>query len=144
MSNKLLTKKEIEMLLKNPYVKSVSEKSITYTDEFKNIFITEYANGMIPSAIFRKYGFNVEALGYERIKTSSYRWRNQVKREDGLCDTRKGKSGRPRTRDLSDSELISRLEHKIAILEQENSYLKKIRLIEKAASRKAQHKKNTN
>ena len=29
MSNKLLTKKEIEILLKNPYVKSVSEKSIT-------------------------------------------------------------------------------------------------------------------
>lgn len=91
MSNKLLTKKEIEILLKNPYVKSVSEKSITYTDEFKNIFISEYANGMIPSAIFRKYGFNVEALGYERIKTSSYRWRNQAKREDGLCDTRKAK-----------------------------------------------------
>ena len=40
MSNKILTKKEIEILSKNPYVKSVSEKSITYTDEFKNIFIT--------------------------------------------------------------------------------------------------------
>lgn len=144
MSNKILTKKEIEILSKNPYVKSVSEKSITYTDEFKNIFITEYVNGMIPSAIFRKYGFNVETLGYERIKTSSYRWRNQAKREYGLCDTRRAKSGRPRTKDLSDSELISRLQHKIAILEQENSYLKKIRLIEKAASRKAQHKKNTN
>ena len=67
MSNKILTKKEIEILSKNPYVKSVSEKSITYTDEFKNIFITEYVNGMIPSAIFRKYGFYVETLGYERF-----------------------------------------------------------------------------
>lgn len=144
MSNKNLTKKEIEILSKNPYVKNVSEKSITYTDEFKNIFINEYENGMTPSTIFKKYGFDIEVLGYDRIKDSSYRWRNQAKREDGLSDTRKGKSGRPKTKDLTDSELISRLEHKIAILEQENSYLKKIRLIEKAALRKAQRKKNIN
>lgn len=144
MSNKSLTKKEIEILSKNSYVKNISEKSITYTDEFKNIFIIEYENGMTPSTIFKKYGFDIEVLGYDRIKDSSYRWRNQAKREDGLSDTRKVKSGRPKTKDLTDSELISRLEHKIAILEQENSYLKKIRLIEKAVLRKAQRKKNIN
>ncbi len=103
MSNKSLTKKEIEILSKNPYVKNVSEKSITYTDEFKNIFITEYENGMTPGTIFKKYGFDIEVLGYDRIKDSSYRWRNQAKREDGLSDTRKGKSGRPKTKDLTDS-----------------------------------------
>lgn len=40
MSNKLFTKK-LQMLSKNRYVRNVSEKGITYTDEFKNIFITE-------------------------------------------------------------------------------------------------------
>ena len=41
MSKKLFTEKEIQILSKNPYVKSVSEKGITYTDEFKRIFIEE-------------------------------------------------------------------------------------------------------
>ncbi|KMT50178.1 hypothetical protein TU51_10475, partial [Bacillus cytotoxicus] len=35
MTKKLFTEKEIEILSKNRYVKSVSPKGITYTDEFK-------------------------------------------------------------------------------------------------------------
>lgn len=34
--------KEISKLQKNPNVQRVSEKSITYTDAFKNRFIDEY------------------------------------------------------------------------------------------------------
>lgn len=37
MSKKLFTEKEIKILSKNPNVKSVSDKGITYTDEFKRI-----------------------------------------------------------------------------------------------------------
>ncbi|MEK4228097.1 hypothetical protein [Solibacillus sp. FSL H8-0538] len=39
MSKKLFTKKQQEQLKCNPYVKAVSEKAITYTDEFKRLFI---------------------------------------------------------------------------------------------------------
>ena len=46
--------------------------------------------------------------------------------------------------ELSDEEKIDKLKNRIAILEQENTYLKKIRLIEKDALRKAQQGKNTN
>lgn len=35
MSNKLFTKADIEILSKNIYVKNVTEKGITYSDEFK-------------------------------------------------------------------------------------------------------------
>lgn len=41
MSEKIFTDKEVKRLLDNPYVKSVSKKAITYTDEFKRIFIAE-------------------------------------------------------------------------------------------------------
>ena len=41
MSKKHFTEKEIEILSNNPYVKSVSSKGVTYTDEFKRIFIAE-------------------------------------------------------------------------------------------------------
>lgn len=40
--NKDFTKEEIEILLKNPNVKSVSAKQINYTDEFKIKFIEDY------------------------------------------------------------------------------------------------------
>ncbi len=45
MSNKIFTDKEINLLSKNQYVKSVSSKGITYTDEFKHIFISENVKG---------------------------------------------------------------------------------------------------
>ncbi|EOQ03602.1 hypothetical protein KOY_01453, partial [Bacillus cereus VDM021] len=35
MTKKLFTEKEVQTLSKNPYVKSMSEKGITYTDDFK-------------------------------------------------------------------------------------------------------------
>ncbi|PEY32109.1 hypothetical protein CN354_22180 [Bacillus cereus] len=43
MSKKVFTEKEMKRLSFNQYVKSVSSKSITYTDEFKRIFMA-YGN----------------------------------------------------------------------------------------------------
>ena len=94
--------------------------------------------------IFEKYGFPYEILGKKRIGNCADRWKRQVRREEGLSDTRKKYSGRPLEHELTDEETIKKLKHKIAILEQENSYLKKIRLIERNALRKVQRDKNTN
>ena len=41
MSKKLFTEQEIIILKQNKYVKKVTSKGITYTDEFKRIFIDE-------------------------------------------------------------------------------------------------------
>ena len=41
MSKKLFTEEEIIILKQNKYVKKVTSKCITYTDEFKRIFIDE-------------------------------------------------------------------------------------------------------
>ena len=144
MGANYFTKDQVEFLSKNKYVVKVSEKAITYSEEFKNIFISEYENGLYPRMIFEKYGFPFKILGKRRIDSCSKRWRRQAKREECLSDTRKGHSGRPLERNLSEEENITRLKNKIAILEQENAYLKKIRLIEKDALRKAQRDKNTN
>ena len=43
MSKKIFSEKEINELSKNKYVKKVSQKGITYTNEFKLHFIAEYA-----------------------------------------------------------------------------------------------------
>lgn len=46
MSTKLFTEKQIEILSSNQYIEAVSMKGITYTDEFRQIFIAE--NEIIP------------------------------------------------------------------------------------------------
>jgi len=47
-------------------------------------------------------------------------------RPEGFEDTRRNNSGRPATRQLTDTEKIKRLEQKISYLNQENEFLKKI------------------
>ncbi|SMQ72441.1 hypothetical protein SAMN05444673_2193 [Bacillus sp. OV166] len=45
MSKKFFTEKELKLQLANNYVKSVSSKGITYTYQFKHIFIVEKEKG---------------------------------------------------------------------------------------------------
>ncbi|MGN8661282.1 HTH domain-containing protein [Catenibacterium mitsuokai] len=49
---------QVKELEKNTYVKKVSIKSITYSEEFKELFWIDLQNGMMPGNIFRKYGFD--------------------------------------------------------------------------------------
>lgn len=144
MSKVKFSKKAVEKLRKNPYVKTVTENGITYTEEFKNIFIKEHLEGIPTSIIFERYGFDVNTLGEARIYSASKRWRQQAKRDEDFTDKRAINSGRPLSRELSEDETIERLKHKIAILEQENSFLKKVHLIELQTKKKVQHEKNTN
>ncbi|MEG2058060.1 MAG: IS3 family transposase, partial [Romboutsia sp.] len=79
MSKKLFTVQEIELLSKNKYVKNVSQKGITYTDEFKHIFITENENGKLPRQVFEECGFDIDIIGIKRVKSSANRWRTSYK-----------------------------------------------------------------
>lgn len=128
MSNKIFTQKEIETLSKNPYIKNVSAKGITYTDEFKRIFISENETGKFPREIFEDHGFDINILGIRRIKSSGNRWRTAY-REDGICglkDTRADNSGRSSEKDLSIEEKYERLKAENNFLKAENELLKKI------------------
>jgi transposase-like protein len=133
MSKKLFSDSEVKLLSKNKYVTKVSNKAITYSFEFKKRFVEEYNNGKLPRVIFEEAGFNIEMVGMKRIETARKRWRKafKVNGELGLKDSRKGKSGRPLERKLSDPEKIKRLEAQIKYLEIENEFLKKLDEIER-------------
>lgn len=132
MTKKLFTTKEIQNLSKNPYVKSVSEKGITYTDEFKRIFIEENEKGKPPRIIFEEGGFDIDVIGLQRIVSSGNRWRTSYKENGvfGLRDTRKENSGRNSERELTLEEKYARLEAERNLLKAENELLKKIKLME--------------
>ena len=130
------TDEQVKELEKNTNVKSVSHKSITYEEKFKEIFILEYAKGKLPRQIFMESGFDVSYMGDQRIKNASYLWRTQSERLEGLKDTRKGASGRPRTKHLSQEEIIVRQKAEIEYLKQERDFLLELKRLERQAIRK--------
>lgn len=133
MSKKLFTEKEIKLLSKNPFAKTVTSKGITYTDEFKELFIVQNEQGKAPREIFEKCGFDEEIIGVKRIQSAGKRWREAYRKHGylGLRDTRSVKSGRTRERELSIGEKLARMEAENNLLKAENELLKKIRFAER-------------
>lgn len=133
MSKKLFTNKEIDILSKNKYVKNVTNKGITYTDEFKRLFVIENEKGKLPRQIFENAGFDINILGIKRVKSSANRWRTSYKNGGvtALKDTRTFNSGRPSTKNLSIEEKYARLEAQNKLLKAENELLKKLDMIER-------------
>ncbi|WJV19265.1 hypothetical protein QU593_01785 [Rossellomorea marisflavi] len=121
MTKKRFTEKEMKQLSTNPYVQSVSEKGITYTDDFKGLFMAEKKNGKFARQIFEDAGFDVEVVGMTRIKATSKRWGAAYRKlgVSGLADTRKDNSGRQREGEPSVEEQNARLEAKINLLQAE-------------------------
>ncbi len=126
-------KERDQFTFRKSFFKSASSKGITYTDEFKEVFITENEKGKLPREIFEQCGFDINVIGRKRMQSSADRWRAAY-RENGLvrlCDTRKGNSGRPSDKELSLEEKYARLEAQNNLLKAENELLKKIRFAER-------------
>jgi transposase len=137
VTKKYFTEKEMNDLFVNPNVKSVSEKAITYTDEFKRLFISDSEKGKLPRQIFEENGFNTEVIGTDRIKKTANRWRTAYKKSGvlGLSDSRSTPSGRPRKKELTLEEKNARLEAQVQLLKAENELLKKLEMIERGMGR---------
>ena len=132
---------QVKELEKNPYVKKVSAKSITYSEEFKELFWIDLQEGMMPGNIFRKYGFDPHMLGPRRTETFTHRVRKEAAREERFKDTRNTNSGRPSTKNLTVEEQLERLEQKYKNLQQENDFLKRVRFINRKQISKLQKDK---
>ena len=133
MSKVIFNDKQIKVLAKNPNVLRVSDKAITYSEEFKNKFIVENSKGILPRKIFEENGFDIEIIGLKRIEQSAARWKKKYADMGvlGLKDNRTSNSGRPLIRELTTQEEIERLKAKISLLEIENEFLKKLDEIER-------------
>ena len=144
MSKVKFSIREIEHLKNIPWVKNISENSITYTEEFREHFIIEYNNGKSPSIIFREAGFDTKILGKERIKNATRRFRKMSKRVEGLKDTRTTNSGRPLEHELTDEERIKKLEQENLRLRQQLEFLKKMEfLVKQVRYNKLKQEKDT-
>lgn len=84
-----LNEEEIHTLRENPYVVDVNERGVSYSKDFKFLFIKEYMQGKKPTAIFRDAGFDVKALGSKRIERACARWKESY--EAGTLGVRSAK-----------------------------------------------------
>ncbi|WP_307607029.1 IS3 family transposase [Paenibacillus sp. V4I9] len=128
MSKTIFSEKNREHLSTNKYVVKISEKSITYADEFKRLFIDLYMSGKTPREIFKAHGFDVSVIGMKRVEQSANRWKKAYGKDGiiGLADSRKEASGRPLKRELTLDEVIARQEARIRLLESQVELLKKL------------------
>jgi hypothetical protein len=134
MSIKNFTQEEIKILSNNKYVRKVSDKVITYTDEFRHIFVSENENGKLPRDIFESYGFDINSIGMNRVDSAGKRWRAAYRKEGiyGLTDLRKLHSGRSNSK----QEPIERLKAENNLLKGEIEMLKKIDFLERRMIKK--------
>lgn len=132
MSKKIFNQEQTDMLLQNPNVEKCSEKSITYSKDFKVKAIQQWEAGLPPQEIFRQAGFNVSVIGLKKPGDCLKRWRHTF-REKGVnslkTETRgKGKGGgRKKVKWDNEEEKIKYLEAEVAYLKAENDFLVKLR-----------------
>jgi len=133
MSKRIFTREQIEDLLKNKNIASCSNKSITFSKEFKISAVRQYNElGLSPREIFRQANLEIELIGKEVPDDCLLRWKRIFKKKgiEGLSEVR-GKNGRggkkKKMADLSDKDKIKRLEAEVAYLKAENDFLAKLR-----------------
>jgi len=131
MSLKIFTAAEIKELRENPYVKSVTKRSVILTSEFKEAAFKELNSGRTIRQIFKEYGFDVDVLGETRINGYCERIRNAGEAGSDFKDNRANNKHREAESSVAKmAKKIKQLEHRTAYLEQENEFLKKIQLLE--------------
>lgn len=138
MSNILFNEKQQELLRSNKWVKSVTEKSISFTVDFKIHFINEYNLGKLPKQIFRDCGFDIQVLGDKRIEQATYKIKSQNKRIEGFQDTRVNNSGRRNGKVLTIEEENELLRKQNEKLQQELEFLKKMEFLARQAKKSKQ------
>lgn len=131
MGKRNLNEEEIVALLKNKNVVNCSNKSITYSNEFKVLAVKQYKEGVSSRTIFEEAGFDLKILGkdtaYDRVKE----WNRIVRKKGELSlhseNRGRGSPGRPKLKGLTDKEKLEYLEAKVAYLKAENEFLTQLR-----------------
>ena len=138
MSNILFDEEQQKQLRASHWVKSVTEKSISFTEDFKVYFINEYNLGKLPKQIFKDAGFDINMLGDKRIEQCTARYKRQNKRIEGFHDTRANNLGRRVGKELSIEEENELLKKQNAKLQQELEFLKKMEFLARQAKKSKQ------
>lgn len=122
------TPEEKELLLRNPYTRSVSDRVIKFTDEFNELFIKRHSQGIGPTMIFSDCGYDTTLLGERRITDYFYRLKRQYKYKnlDEAIHVTSTPTSDNKYSNMPPLVAIDAMQHEIKYLRQEVEFLKKI------------------
>lgn len=129
MSKRRFTPEQTKELLQNQNIERCSEKSITYAKAFKVKAVQQYEAGQTAAEIFKEAGFEILIIGKDSPRVCLRDWNKvfRVKGTEGLSKETRGRTGRPKTKNLSETEKMERLEAENAYLKAENDFLRQLR-----------------
>ncbi len=143
MPRNYFTKEQILELEKNEYVLKVTAANITFTMDFKKIFVSLLTDGYGPTEAIRRLGINPNILGRHRIEGLSERLKRQAIRPEGFNRKTGPGIGRPKKITFNSIEEENQyLKDQLEFLKQENEFLKKLEALERKYP-KSQRKKNS-
>lgn len=129
MARVKFTEEEIEVFKGNQYVTRVSEKTVRFSQDFKEKLILESRTGKSHARILRDLGIDARVLGAARVECLFKRVRKQAARPEGFKQTKP--LGRPKKVTFASVEEENRyLKDRMEYLEQENEFLKKLKALE--------------
>jgi len=122
------TQEEIEAFKDNTYVIRVSDKSVSFSQEFKEKLILESRAGKAHSKILSDLGIDGKMLGAKRTDSLFKRVRKQSDRPERFGRTKP--IGRPKKMIFASVEEENQfLKDRMEYLEQENEFLKKLKAL---------------
>jgi len=142
--NSRFTPEQISELEKSPYIRKVTEKTVSYTFEFKEMFWNLYSQGLSPPQIFEQASINIEILGDTRVyslltvlrktKEKGLSFKDGRESADSQTQSRERLPKFPKGTKMSETEItaaeVRRLQHQVMFLTQEMEFLKKIIIAE--------------
>ena len=118
---------EVRQLRENPYVASVSTKTVRFTEEFKKLAYDNKGKGVSVTETLHRCGIDPEILGESRISGFSYQLNRKAKTENGFADGRRENYRRPpKTGEETVEQRVKQLENELAYTRQEVEFLKKL------------------
>lgn len=131
MNKNKFSEEQIKTLLNNHNVVKCSNKTITYSKDFKIFAVKQYnEKGRAVNQIFREAGFDPRVIGKYTPQNCLKNWRRVFKTKgiDGLKAESRGRDGgKLGFKGLTDKDRIKRLETENAYLKAENDFLVKLR-----------------
>jgi hypothetical protein len=129
-SIKKFTPEQMECLAANPFTYKVTALRISYTLEFKNLFLARYESGEPIKDIFAGLGYDIEILGENRVYNLASRLLNQIKTGKILTEgSPHSKPEKPVNVDYNTmpaQQSVAAMQREIAYLRQQVEFLKKI------------------
>lgn len=135
------TQEQIDHLKANHYVKSISDSTISFTEDFKRYFYEQRKSGKSARDIFLTCGIDPDVLGEKRVVGFCYMLNKQAKREAGFADMREhNRFHPPKACEETTEARLKRLEHELAYTRQEVEFLKKIQMADMEARKQWESK----